>query len=168
MSEEDTNLTQAYTSNLYRPNVGIVVLNHENKVWIGKRHGTSHDFSWQCPQGGVDEGEELEVAARRELFEETGIGTVEYIGRTKEWVYYDFPPEVRARRKIGKDFKGQKQIWFLYRFHGEDSEINLEAHHEIEFEAWEWCVIDGMIERVISFKRDSYRAVFEELAHLIG
>ena len=92
----------------YRPNVGIMVLNQDNHVWIGKRHGVNHEFAWQCPQGGVDTDEDLESAAKRELWEETGIKSVELIGRTKEWIYYDFPAEVRARRKIGKDFVGQK------------------------------------------------------------
>lgn len=151
----------------YRPNVGIVVFNRDNQVWIGKRFGVSGPLSWQFPQGGVDEGEALEPAALRELYEETGIRSVRLLGRTEDWVVYDFPPEVLANGRIGRNFKGQKQIWFAYRFEGEDTEIDLQAHGEQEFEQWEWCDLDTVISRVVPFKRDSYRAVIAEFRKLI-
>jgi putative (di)nucleoside polyphosphate hydrolase len=151
----------------YRPNVGIVVFNGSGQVWIGHRFGQSGDHSWQFPQGGVDEGENLEPAALRELYEETGIRSVKLLGRTGDWIYYDFPPEVLAHKKIGRNFKGQKQIWFAYRFTGEESEIDLEAHHEQEFSRWEWCDLDKVIDRVVSFKRDSYRKVIAEFQGLV-
>ncbi len=151
----------------YRPNVGLVVFNAAGQVWIGHRYGVNGDHAWQFPQGGVDEGEDLEAAALRELWEETGIKSVEPMGRTKDWIVYDFPPEVLANKKIGKNFKGQKQIWFAYRFVGDESEINLKAHHEQEFSRWEWCAMDKVIDRVVHFKRDSYRKVIAEFKALV-
>lgn len=152
----------------YRPNVGLVVINAQGQAWLGKRHGSVFEFAWQFPQGGVDEGEALEVAARRELQEETGIVNVTYLGQTKDWIYYDFPPEVLAQKKIGKNFKGQKQIWFLYRFEGRDEEIDLSAHHEVEFDQWIWCDLDQVVDRVVPFKRDSYIKVLDELRPLLS
>ncbi|MBW8881643.1 MAG: RNA pyrophosphohydrolase [Asticcacaulis sp.] len=151
----------------YRPNVGIVVFNRDGNVWIGHRFGIGGDHAWQFPQGGIDEGEDLEAAARRELYEETGIRSIELIGRTADWVMYDFPPEVLAQKKIGKNFRGQKQIWFAFRFTGDDSEIDLTAHHEQEFSRWEWCDLGSVIGRVVSFKRDSYRQVIAEFEKLV-
>lgn len=152
----------------YRPNVGIVVFNAQNQVWIGYRYGMTGDFSWQFPQGGVDAGEDLEAAALRELYEETGIKSVTLLGRTQDWIVYDFPPDVLANKKIGRNFKGQKQIWFAYRFTGDDSEINLMAHGEQEFERWEWCGLDSVIDRVVPFKRGSYSTVIAEFKKLIA
>ncbi|ESQ92726.1 RNA pyrophosphohydrolase [Asticcacaulis sp. AC460] len=151
----------------YRPNVGVVVFNRDGKVWIGHRYGMAGDYAWQFPQGGIDEGEDLEEAARRELYEETGIKRIDLIGRTKDWVVYDFPAEVLAQGKIGKNFKGQKQIWFAFRFTGDDSEIDLNAHHEQEFSRWEWCDLGSVIDRVVHFKRDSYRQVIKEFQGLV-
>jgi putative (di)nucleoside polyphosphate hydrolase len=158
----------AQEPNNYRPNVGIIVFNDEGKVFLGQRMGMASEYSWQFPQGGVDEGEDLETAARRELFEETGIRSVSLIGRTKDWVHYDFPPEVLSQNKIGRNFKGQKQIWFAFNFVGHDQEIDLCAHGEQEFSNWQWCSLEDVVKYVVWFKRDSYESAINEIKSLIS
>ncbi len=139
----------------HRPNVGVVLFNAQGLVWLGRRAGTPEPWNWQFPQGGVDEGEDLQDAAYRELEEETGVRSAEYLGRTEGWIAYDFPPEVR---KFGK-WAGQKQVWFALRFTGEESEIRLDAHHQVEFDAWRWGRLDEAPELIVPFKRAAYEQV---------
>jgi putative (di)nucleoside polyphosphate hydrolase len=139
----------------YRPNVGVVVFNKEGKVWLGRREGTKGPHNWQFPQGGVDEGEDLLDAARRELVEETGIESVELLGRTEGWIAYDFPPELAK----AKGWTGQAQVWFAFRFTGEDAEVDLELYPPIEFEAWRWADLHEALDLVVPFKRATYERV---------
>lgn len=147
----------------YRPNVGVVLFNAEGQVWIGRRPDAPDRYQWQFPQGGVDPGEDLEAAARRELQEETGVVSVQLLGRTEGWLAYDFPPEVLASGR-GRGFRGQKQVWFAFRFYGEESEIRLEDHHEIEFDAWRWADLADCVDLIVPFKREVYAVV----AHAFG
>lgn len=149
---------------LYRPNVGVVLFNAEGQVWLGRRVGAQHEWRWQFPQGGVDKGEDLEAAARRELLEETGVHSVELLGRTADWVVYDFPPEVLngSMRKRGN--LGQKQVWFAYRFTGTDDEVNLQAHGAQEFDAWRWADLAEAPDLIVPFKRAVYDQVCVEFA----
>ena len=144
----------------YRPNVGIVLLNAEGLAWMGRRTDGSAPFSWQFPQGGVDEGEDLRAAAERELAEETGVTSIEYLARTQDWFAYDFPSGY-AGSKAARGWAGQKQIWFAFRFVGQDSEIRLDAHHQIEFDAWRWSALAKAPADIVAFKRASYEAVAE-------
>ena len=108
----------------YRPNVGVVLFHRDGRVWLGRRVNTPEPYNWQFPQGGVDAGEDLYAAARRELAEETGVVTTTLLGRTDGWMAYDFPVGHNGS-KIAKGWKGQRQVWFALRFDGEDSEIDL-------------------------------------------
>jgi len=149
-----------------RPNVGIVLIAPSGKVWLGRRANAPPPANWQFPQGGIDAGEGDFEAAVRELREETGVRSVRLLGRTRDWLGYEFPPEHQGS-KIGKGWRGQKQIWFAFAFEGEDSEIDLAAHGDIEFDAWRWADLDEALDEVIDFKRDVYRQVIAAFRPLV-
>lgn len=151
----------------YRPNVGVVLFHPDGRVWLGRRAKTPGPYNWQFPQGGVDDGEELEAAARRELAEETGVSTVTLVGRTDGWLAYDFPPD-RQGSKIAQGWKGQRQVWFALRFDGVESEIDLEAHPPPEFDAWRWGRLDETPDLIVPFKRPTYEAVVAAFSSFAG
>ena len=150
----------------YRPNVGVVLANRSGEVWLGRRADTPGPTNWQFPQGGLDRGETPRVAALRELFEETGARSVEPLGTTDDWLVYDFPPE-HPRRK-GQDWLGQKQLWFAYRFVGDDREFDLAGHDQVEFDAWRWASLDDAVATVVPFKRPVYKKVSDIFRPLIA
>ena len=147
-------------NHLYRPNVGVMLARPDGRVFVGERIDTPG--AWQMPQGGIDKGETPREAGLRELEEETGVArrlvTVE--AETGGWLRYDFPEEVR--KKVGKGkFLGQRQKWFLLRFHGSDTDVNLETDHP-EFGRWEWATPDTLVPRIVTFKQPVYEAVLKE------
>ena len=150
----------------FRPNVGIVLARRDGKVWLGRRADTPGPRNWQFPQGGVDEGESLEDAARRELHEETGARSASLLGRTDDWLAYQFPEGYR-RSKAARGWLGQKQIWFAFRFIGDDAEFDLAGHHQVEFDRWRWAELEEALDCVAEFKRDTYRHVIETFRTLI-
>jgi len=144
----------------YRPNVGVVLFDRLGRVWLGRRVGGRGPRNWQFPQGGIDRGEELEAAARRELREETGVTSAELLGQLEEWITYDFPPAV-MRRGDARGFKGQRQAWLAMRFTGEDAEVDLAAFPPIEFDGWRWATLEQAEDLVVPFKRATYARVVE-------
>jgi putative (di)nucleoside polyphosphate hydrolase len=149
----------------YRPNVGIIIVNHRNEVFWGKR---IKEHSWQFPQGGIKYGETPEQAMFRELYEETGLKEehVRVIGRTREWLRYDVPREW-IKRDIRGHYRGQKQIWFLVRLVGRDCDVRLRACDHPEFDAWRWHDYWVPLEAVIEFKREVYSQALNELSRLL-
>jgi putative (di)nucleoside polyphosphate hydrolase len=150
----------------HRPNVGVVLVRADGKVWLGRRADAEGPHNWQFPQGGIDAGEALEAAALRELAEETGVTSARIIGRTHEWLAYDFPPG-HAGSKALRGWIGQKQMWFLARFEGEEREIDLAGHHHIEFDAWRWADLAEAPDLVAPFKRQNYLKVVEAFTPLL-
>ena len=155
----------------YRPNVGIVLLNARNEVFWGKRVG---QHSWQFPQGGIQHGESPEQAMYRELHEEVGLlpEHVQIIGRTRDWLRYDVPEEYLRRQHATRvhraAYRGQKQIWFLLRLVGLDSDIQLRASEHPEFDAWRWVPFWIQLDTVIDFKREVYELALSELARYLS
>ena len=146
----------------YRPNVGIVILNGNNKVLWAKR---AAEDAWQFPQGGINEGESLEEAMYRELMEEVGLSPnhVEIIGQTKDWLRYDVPRQW-VRRDGYARYRGQKQIWFLLKFIGKDSDILLTNSQNPEFDSWRWDDFWSPLQQVVDFKREVYEKALNELS----
>ena len=148
-----------------RSGVGIVVLNKENKVFVAKRIDNPKNF-WQMPQGGVDEGEDFLKAAYRELEEETSIKNVELIKELDGTITYELPDRLLGLIWKGK-YRGQKQKWFLMRFVGSDSEINIKTKHP-EFLEWKWVELDKITDLVVDFKLHVYKEVKDKVKKILN
>ena len=144
-----------------RKGVGIILLNSENKVFVGKRIDNPTN-SWQMPQGGVDKNENFLQAAKRELKEETSIKTVELIKELNEWMSYDLPKNLLGKLWKGK-YRGQKQKWFIMKFLGKNDEINIRTK-EPEFSDWKWIKPSDLPEVAVDFKINIYKKMAKELA----
>ena len=148
-----------------RSGVGIVVLNKENKVFVAKRIDNPKNF-WQMPQGGVDEGEDFLKAAYRELEEETSIKSVKLIKELDGTITYELPDRLLGLIWKGK-YRGQKQKWFLMRFVGSDSEINIKTKHP-EFLEWKWVELDKITDLVVDFKLHVYKEVKDKVKKILN
>ena len=150
----------------YRKNVGMVLINTKGHIFAGKRIDNNND-AWQMPQGGIDEGETPEIAAFRELSEETGIhqSKARLIGATSGWFSYDIPVELISKLWNGQ-YRGQEQKWFAFEFLGKNSDINI-ATEEPEFSEWAWKSKKDLLSSIVPFKVEVYQKVFLELGHLV-
>ena len=148
-----------------RNGVGVIVLNQNNQIFVAKRIDNPKNF-WQMPQGGVDEGENFFDAAKRELFEETSIKSVNLIKEIDGFTSYELPDYLLGIIWKGK-FKGQKQKWFVVRFFGHDSEINIKTEKP-EFLEWKWINIDNLTSVVVHFKLEVYKKLQKELLNFVS
>jgi putative (di)nucleoside polyphosphate hydrolase len=160
----------------YRLCVGIMVLNSDGLVWAGHRiaeGNTEYDGSpqlWQMPQGGIDADEIPYQAGLRELYEETGMRSVELLAEAPDWIDYDLPDHMIGIGLRGK-YRGQRQRWFAVRFTGNESEISINpppGGHKAEFDAWEWKPMHDLPGLIVPFKRKAYDQVIAAFAHLAG
>ena len=148
-----------------RVGVGIIVLNDNNQVFVGKRKDNPTD-KWQMPQGGVDKGEDFITAMRRELIEETSIKNIEVLKEIERFYEYELPENLIGVIWKGK-FRGQRQKWFITKFLGQESEINLKTIHQ-EFIDWKWIEPKKLPDIIVDFKKDLYRNLLKEINLFIG
>ena len=149
----------------YRPNVAMVVINSTNKVLICRRKNTR---TWQFPQGGIDNGEDIKKAMYRELSEEVGLSKddVSLVGESEGTITYDIPKTIRSK-VLGGKFKGQEQKWFLLKLNKDNCEIKLDNEAYPEFDKYEWVSFWQPLNRIVDFKREAYRKALSELRFLI-
>lgn len=155
----------------YRPNIGIILSNESGQVFWARRCGRD---GWQFPQGGIKYRESVEQALFRELHEEVGLlpDHVEIIGRTRDWLRYEIPQQHLRWQQSGhrqlRQFRGQKQIWFLLRLLAQESEVRLDATTTPEFDDWCWVDYWTPLDRIVAFKRKVYHSALTELAPLLS
>ena len=146
-----------------RIGVGVIVFNEKNKVFVGKRKDNPVD-KWQMPQGGVNKDEGYLMAMKRELHEETGITSIKVLKELDQWFEYELPKNLLGIIWKGK-YRGQKQKWFIVKFTGKDSEIDLKTKHP-EFIEWKWIDMNELPNVIVDFKKDVYRKLLKELKKL--
>lgn len=152
-------------SEKFRLGVGIILVNQERKVFVGRRIDTE-PAAWQMPQGGIELGESASEAARRELAEEIGTDKFVVLKESAAWYSYRLPPEVAVRIWQGQ-YVGQKQKWFLCKFTGQDADINISTHTP-EFNAWKWIDYPQLPEVIVGFKKELYTRLIADFTSAIN
>ena len=152
--------------NDYRPNVGMMIINNQKKIFVGKRIDHPSNF-WQMPQGGIDPQEKPVVAALREMEEEVGIkkNKVQLLNQISDWYYYTIPKDLAQTLWKGR-YKGQRQKWFLYKFEGTESDINIHTEHP-EFSDFKWVTKDFLVPNIVPFKKEIYKKLLEEFSNYL-
>lgn len=150
----------------YRLGVGIMLLNTRGEVFVAKRIDMTSE-AWQMPQGGIDEGEEPQAAALRELKEETGTDRARIIAESADWYTYDLPDHLVPIIWKGQ-YRGQKQKWYVMRFEGTDADINIHDVEHPEFNEWRWIPMRELPDVIVPFKRELYQALVAEFVHLVS
>ena len=150
----------------YRPNVGMMIINKQKKIFVGKRIDHPSEF-WQMPQGGIDSEEKPEVAALREMEEEVGIkkNKVKLINQITDWYYYSIPKDLAQTLWKGR-YKGQRQKWFLFEFKGTESDINIHTEHP-EFSDYKWVTKDFLVPNIVPFKKEIYNKLLEDFKNYL-
>jgi putative (di)nucleoside polyphosphate hydrolase len=157
--------TAAFSELPYREGVGIMLINADNMVFVAKRIDSISE-AWQMPQGGIDEGEEPQVAAFRELMEETGTDKAQLLAESAHWLTYDLP-DALVPKIWGGRFRGQRQKWYAMRFTGIDSDININTPHP-EFCEWKWIRMQELPDIIVPFKRSLYQALVNEFSGVVA
>ncbi len=150
--------------NRYRKSVGIILVNKDNKVFMGKRFDSSTE-AWQLPQGGVEDGEPLQDAAWREMKEEIGTANAKLLHESDKWYHYDLPESIYQNLWNGR-YIGQRQKWFVFQFLGDDSEINI-ATEVPEFKEWNWVDFSILPSLIVDFKQDLYKQLVQDLEPIL-
>jgi putative (di)nucleoside polyphosphate hydrolase len=149
----------------YRPCVGIMLVNREGLVFVGRRIDQTIE-GWQMPQGGIDDGETPLQAALREMKEEVGTDKAEYLGEMEEWLAYDLPQHLLGVALHGR-YRGQRQKWIALRFTGEDQDIDIKTA-DPEFGSWKWLALEALPRLIVPFKRDTYMKVIAAFRGIAG
>ena len=149
----------------YRKCVGMMILNNKNEILVGRRLDHPSGY-WQMPQGGIDLNENPEEAVWREMMEEIGTNNASLIQTSKCWFNYDIPKDTLEKLPWGKIYIGQTQKWFLFRFTGQDSDVNVSTSNP-EFSEWKWSKYESLVDSIVPFKRELYRKIINEFKSIL-
>jgi len=153
-------------TNKYRKCVGMMILNDKNEILVGRRLDHPSGF-WQMPQGGIDDNEKPEEAVWREMMEEIGTNNAKLIKMSSQWISYDIPQDTLDTLPWGKRYVGQTQKWFVFKFMGQDSDINVGTENP-EFSEWKWAKLNSLSDNIVPFKRNVYKRIINEFKDIFS